>query len=97
MLEEDDLMVTVELRVRVMVLYTVLVDDVGGAEELLPEAAPLSVLPGVLADSDPVGAGGLLVVTEVRVSGHTVVDIGTTEVTTDVEDAGQLVTDEPQP
>jgi hypothetical protein len=49
MLEDDELMVTVELRVRVMVLYTVLVDVVG-AEELLPEAGLLSVLceaPGV--------------------------------------------------
>lgn len=49
------------------------------------------------AEPDPVGADGPLVVTEVRVSGHTVVDIGTTEVTTDVEDAGQSVTEDAQP
>ena len=99
MLEDDDLMVTVELRVRVTVLYTVVVDFVG-AEELLPEAGLLSVLLGadwLLAEPDAAGADGLLVVTEVRVSGHTVVDIGTTEVTTDVEEAGQSVTEDPQP
>lgn len=66
------------------------------ATELLVDVGVATAL-----EVDPVlaatGTGKLLVPMEVRVSGHTVVDTGTIEVTTEVDDAGQLDTDGPQP
>ena len=71
---------------------------VAGEDEALPPVtAPLDTLEGDWLPEEPLSAGWL-VETKVRVSGHTVVDIGTTEVTMllkpedgqSVTEAGQL-------
>lgn len=88
----EELMVTVELWVRVMVLKTVRV-DVGEFGEPLLEPPWLDWLPD---EPLPLAFGGVFVETEVRVSGQMVVDIGMADVTVTVPDgqseteAGQL-------
>lgn len=64
-----------------MVLYTVLV-VIGGPEDELPPVTGLlsALLDGPELAGLPEEPAGVLVDTEVRVSGHTVVDIGTTDV-----------------
>ena len=65
----------------------------GEDEALPPVTAPLDTPEGDWLPDEPLPAGAL-VETEVRVSGHTVVDIGTTEVTMLLKpEDGQLVTE----
>jgi hypothetical protein len=95
---DDEPIVTVELLVRVMVLNTVLV-VVAGEEEPLPVTGLLSVPWECGWEPDeplPAGPDGALVETVVRVSGHSVVVIAVTAVTTEPE-AGQSVTEDAQP
>lgn len=99
---DDELIVTVELLVRVIVCIIVLV-VVAGVEEELPVAAPVTSLlvevggrtPLVMRTLLELAEVGLLVETEVRVSGQIVVESGTTEVTTTEAEpeSGQSVTE----
>ena len=94
-----ELIVTVELRVRVIVSSNVLV-EVDSTDEL-PVTAPAELPAGgggrmPLVMSAPLDARGPwpLVAIVVKVSGQTVVDIGTTDVTTEAEpESGQSVTE----
>ena len=103
---DDVLIVTVELLVRVIVCMTVLV-VVAGVEEELPVAALATLLLEEVGGRTPLVIEtllelaeevGLLVETEVRVSGQMVVDTGTTEVTTTEAEpeSGQSVTEDAQ-
>ena len=95
---EEVLIVTVKVPVRVIVCIT---EEVVPAGEL-PVTAPAVELLGIVGTTpletvplpEAAGGGRPLVPTEVRVSGQTVVETGTTEVTTEV--SGQLVTEDAQ-
>ena len=77
---EDEVIVKVDVPVRVIVLVIVDCDS--------------EALPAVIAPADSPLELGVETLEEVRVSGHTVVDIGTTEVTMLLmPDDGQSVTD----
>ena len=99
---EAEVIVRVEVWLCVVVKKTVLVDV---EVDWLPDKAPATELLEEIGADPPAPDAPLelrvvmmpLVETDVTVSGQTVVESGMTEVTIEVEEAGQFVTDDGQP